>query len=161
MPPRVSPRDALDWVLCITVGLLLACVLFGVPAVLVFLATGSRTVALLTFCAAYMVFLSFSVQRISLSPSGIRFDPFRELRSILNKFPPAQPLAACVNAASERLTLAGLERVDSPSPSVVRAGVLALASAMLSRTDTLTSSSRTVVLPRRPHVPVAGVNVSG
>ncbi len=73
MPPRVWPRDALDWVLCVTVGLLLMCVLFGVPAVLVFVATGSRTVALLTFCAAYTAFLSFSVQRVSLSPSGIRF----------------------------------------------------------------------------------------
>jgi hypothetical protein len=73
MPPRVWPRDALDWILCITVGILLTCALFGVPAVLVFFAIGSRAVALLTFCAAYMVFLSFSVQRVSLSPSGIRF----------------------------------------------------------------------------------------
>jgi hypothetical protein len=73
MPPRVAPRDALDWVLCITVGLLLTCFLFGIPAVLAFVATGSRTVALLTFCAAYTLFLSFSVQRLSVSPSGIRF----------------------------------------------------------------------------------------
>lgn len=73
VPPRFLPRDALDWVLSITAGLMLTCVLFGIPAAVAFAITGSRGVALITCAVAYGVFLLFSVRRLSLSPSGIRF----------------------------------------------------------------------------------------
>ena len=73
VPPRFWPRDALDWVLSITVGLLLTCVLFVGPAVIAFVITGSGAAAFITFSAAYAVFWLFSVRRISLSSSGIRF----------------------------------------------------------------------------------------
>ncbi len=71
--PRVQPRDISDGLLSAAIGLFQTAVLFGSPAAAAYLLTRSDIVALAVFCAAYGLFLSFAVLRISISSDGIRF----------------------------------------------------------------------------------------
>ena len=73
IPPRILPRDFVDCCVGVVVGIFGALVLFGIPAAAAFLITRSETIAFITFCAAYGIFFCFSVRRLSVSPSGIRF----------------------------------------------------------------------------------------
>jgi hypothetical protein len=71
--PRIQPRGFSDGFLSAIVGLFQAAVLFGLPALAAYLITHSGIVAFAAFCAAYCLFLSFTVVRISISSLGIRF----------------------------------------------------------------------------------------
>jgi hypothetical protein len=71
--PRIQPRDFSDGLLSSIVGLFQTAVLFGLPALVAYLITHSGIVAFAAFCAAYGIYLSFVVVRISISSSGIRF----------------------------------------------------------------------------------------
>jgi hypothetical protein len=55
------------------VALVQIAVLFGLPWMLVLIASGSWGLAQFVVTAAYVIFLLFSVWSISLSPEGIRF----------------------------------------------------------------------------------------
>jgi hypothetical protein len=71
--PRIQPRDLSDGLLSAAIGLFQTAVLFGIPAAAAYLLTRSGIVAFAAFCAAYGLFLSFAVVRISISSEGIRF----------------------------------------------------------------------------------------
>ena len=71
--PRIMPRDLIDCLLGVSVGLGLAGVLFGIPALAAYAITHSRAVAFLTFCLFYGAFSCFAVTRLTLSTQGIRF----------------------------------------------------------------------------------------
>src|ERR1700682_1204228 len=71
--PRIMPRDLVDCLLGLSVGLSMTAILFGLPALVACAITHSQFAAFVTFCVAYGVFASFAVSRLSLSPAGIRF----------------------------------------------------------------------------------------
>ena len=71
--PRIKPRDFIDGLLSAVVGIFQAAVLFGVPALAAYLLTHSGILAFVVFCAAFGLFQSFSVARISISSEGMRF----------------------------------------------------------------------------------------
>ena len=71
--PRIQPRGLADGLLSAVIGLVQVAVLFGIPALAAYLLTRSGIIAFAAFCAAYGLFLSFSVVRISVSSEGIRF----------------------------------------------------------------------------------------
>ena len=72
--PRIRPRDITDFLIVAFVAFpVLIGALFGLPAMVVFLFTGSTGAALLVAAAFYVMFCLFSVSRITLSPEGIRF----------------------------------------------------------------------------------------
>jgi hypothetical protein len=72
--PRIISRGFSDFCIVSFVAfpvLLLA--LFIVPGVVAYLLSGSRLVGVVIAVAIYLVFLSFSVWSMSVSPEGIRF----------------------------------------------------------------------------------------
>jgi hypothetical protein len=72
--PRICPRGFADFCLCTFVVLpIQLLILFVLPAAIAFALTRSTTAAIGTAVVAYLVFASFSVSRVSLSPQGIRF----------------------------------------------------------------------------------------
>jgi hypothetical protein len=70
--PRIMPRDFIDCLLSLSVGLLVS-ILFGTPVLAVYAITHSRVAALVTFCLIYALFSCFAVTRLTLSAAGIRF----------------------------------------------------------------------------------------
>lgn len=71
--PRILPRDFIDCVLSVSVGLALVGVLLGVPALVAYWISHSVVIAFLTFCLFHGVFSCFAVSCLTLSPGGIRF----------------------------------------------------------------------------------------
>ena len=71
--PRILPRGVVDLLVAVAVGTCQTLVLFGIPAMIVFVLTHSPFASFLTFVAVYIVFLLFSVRYISLGSDGILF----------------------------------------------------------------------------------------
>ena len=67
------PRDFIDCLLSLSVGLLLVSLLFGIPALAVYAITHSRLAAIVTFCLVYAPVCCFAVTRLTLSAAGIQF----------------------------------------------------------------------------------------
>jgi hypothetical protein len=83
--PRFMPRDFLDWLVMLFVGLFLQVVLlFVLPSILVFFATAafglemdtSILSAVATYVLLYLLFLTFTVWSLQLSEDGIKFVRF-------------------------------------------------------------------------------------
>lgn len=74
MKPRLLPRSFADLARCLLVPLPLQLAgLFVIPALVAYLATGSRDISLLVALGIYVAFLALSVWSISLSSEGIHF----------------------------------------------------------------------------------------
>jgi hypothetical protein len=71
--PRIQPRGLSDALLSSVVGLFQVTILFGLPWLAAYRITHSSIIALAVFGAAYGLFFSFTVVRVSISSSGIRF----------------------------------------------------------------------------------------
>lgn len=77
--PRFSPRSIGDAFVSFLVGLLQVVLLFLLPTIVAFYLSDSFVMAALVINATYLLFLLFSVTKVSVSPAGIRF--FRYLGS--------------------------------------------------------------------------------
>jgi len=72
--PRVRPHGLLDFcIVAFIVSPLLLAILFGIPAIAVFIITNSSVAALLAAVLVWIVFALFTVSHLTLSPEGIRF----------------------------------------------------------------------------------------
>src|SRR6266850_2734083 len=72
--PRLRSHDPLDFcIVLFIVSPLLLGVVFGLPALVAFLLTGSSLVVVLVVVAACVGFALFTVSHLTLSPDGIRF----------------------------------------------------------------------------------------
>ena len=79
--PRILPRDFVDFCLSLAVGLFQTTLLFGIPALLAFLASLSFGLGvLISLCIgfvasflAYCFFLLFVVRRLTVTVDGLRF----------------------------------------------------------------------------------------
>jgi hypothetical protein len=71
--PRVLPRDARDGAVTIAIGILQVAGLFFLPAFGVFLLTHSWIAATCTAYALFAMFLSFTVEKLTVGRDGIRF----------------------------------------------------------------------------------------
>lgn len=71
--PRFAPRNLTDAVISVAVGLLQIAVLFVLPGVLVYAATGGGSLGLMTGLVLYGVFALCSVSKVEVGSAGIRF----------------------------------------------------------------------------------------
>lgn len=71
--PRFAPRNLADAVISVAIGLLQIAVLFVLPGVLVYAATGGGSLGLMTGLVLYWVFVLFSVSKVEVGSAGIRF----------------------------------------------------------------------------------------
>lgn len=69
--PQVAPRDLQDTLIAVLIGTVQCAVLFGVPGLAAYLATGSFEIAMLVAIVLYLLFASCSVSVITLAPEGI------------------------------------------------------------------------------------------
>jgi hypothetical protein len=97
--PRLWSRNAADFGLVwFVVAPLVLGLVFGLPAGLAYLVTGSPPVTLGVLTGVYLLYVAFSVRGVTVSPEGIRFHrwlgnprllPWGEIRSIAIA-PPAE-----------------------------------------------------------------------
>jgi hypothetical protein len=79
--PRIMPRDFIDVCLGLPIGILLAALFFGIPALLAFILARSLGVGLfpsffiafLAYFLAYGFFLLFAVRRLTIAADGLHF----------------------------------------------------------------------------------------
>lgn len=71
-PPRVAPRDTADALIAAVIGIGQSAVLFGLPGLLVWYASGSSVMAFVAAGILYMGFLMCCVTDITVTDDGLR-----------------------------------------------------------------------------------------
>ncbi|MBL8309133.1 MAG: hypothetical protein JNL19_01800 [Burkholderiales bacterium] len=101
--PQVVPRDLTDAILSTVIGMIQIAILFALPSLVVYLLSGSESVAWVTAIAMYVVFAAFSVTALELDDAGVR------LKRLLGvpKFVPWSDMTSVSEAPRRELVVHG------------------------------------------------------